>query len=294
MPVHTFEHLIHSQALRDIVDRLPAVPPGLVLSTGGIGTGKVTTLMALADRLARPDRDVILVADDEANVAPFLPLPDRWRSVLVEPDEGAWRAALGAGTTPDGAIVVVTPLRAINAGAVLATATGRWLLASVDTDAVGLDVAAGLQQLGMSRDAFADRVRLVWSQQLAAALCTACSAPAQVTATEAAAWFADGPPGAGIRMEVGCPVCQATPNQAQGTKGRAAICDAILIDGESRQAVRNALLEGIPLQPAPPWHVAAKDEARALLTQGALGIGTYRDLIRRNPRMRSGAATVDR
>ncbi len=287
MPVLTFDHLIHSQALRDVVARLADSAPGLVLTTGGTGSGKLTTLLALAQRLAGPGQEVLFVTDDPQNIVPFAPLPDHWREVLVEPNAQAWQRALGGSGMPVDAIVVVAPLHALNAAAVLSAAAGRWLLATVDTPAIGLDVAAAVHRLGVRSEAFIDSVRLVWSQQLVGALCSACSAPAQLSAAESADLFPDGVPGDGVRIEVGCPVCQAAAHAARGTRGSTAICDATLIDEQSRSAVRAAMLAGVPLPAAPAWHVAAQDQVHELVAQGVIGVGTLRNVIARNPSLRA-------
>jgi type II secretory ATPase GspE/PulE/Tfp pilus assembly ATPase PilB-like protein len=286
MPVLTLDHLIHSQALRDVVARLADSAPGLVLTTGGAGSGKLTTLLALALRLAGPGQEVLFVTDDPQNIVPFAPLPDHWREVLVEPNAQGWRNALRSGM-PVGAIIVVAPLDAVNAEAVLSAAAGRWLLATVDTPAIGLDVAAVVHRLGVRNEAFIDSIRLVWSQQLAGALCSACSVPAQLSAAESADLFPDGMLVDRVRTEVGCPACQAAANANRGTRGSTAICDATLIDDQSRSAVRAAMLAGVPLPTAPAWHVAAQDEVRALVAQGIIGVGTYRNVIARNPSLRA-------
>jgi hypothetical protein len=290
MPILTFDHLIFSQALRDVVARLVESAPGLVLSAGETGSGKLTTLLALAERLAKPGQEVLLVADDANNIAPFLPLPPHWREILVEPEAQGWARALGASGLPRDAIIVVAPLQAMNAEAVLSASAGRWLLATVDTAAIGLDVAAALHPLGVRSDVFLDHVRLVWSQQLAGALCDACAAPAHLSAAESAELFPDGNPGEGLRIEVGCPVCQAAANQPRGTNDRTAICDAMLIDDQSRPAIRSAMLAGVPLPTVPAWHVAARDHVRALVAEGVLGVGTYRAVIARNPALQARGA----
>ena len=57
----------------------------------------------------------------------------------------------------------------------------------------------------------------------------------------------------------------------------------LLIDDFTRPAVKSALLDGTPLRLAPEQHVTAQDQARMLVVEGIIGVGTYRDAIRRNP-----------
>ncbi len=287
MPVITFDRLIAAQELHAIVQRLKNAPPGLVLSTGQSGSGKMTTLLAIALRLAVPGQTLVLITEHSEDIGIFSPLPEHWRGVVVEPTEAAWRAALSAKDISDDAIVVVANLTLVNQKAVVEASTRRWLLATVDTAMIGIDVAYPLYQMGISNLTFAELVRLVWSQQLVETLCTHCSAPAALTAAELDYLFPTGSPGLAIRVEVGCPVCSENSRTAKGNAGRLAVCEAILIDETSRPAVMHALLEGEPLVLAASWHVTVQDQARAAVAKGLVGIETYRDTIRRNPLLRA-------
>ncbi len=286
MPLHTINDLIHGQDLQDIVKRLTASKPGLILSTGGDGSGKLTTLLALAHRLAQPDQPVVFAVEDAANLAPFRPLPDGWHALEVAPDPSGWRTALADGSIAGDAIVIVAPLQAGNVDTVLAMAPGRWLLATVETTLAGLEAADDVLLLGIDNERLLELVRMVWSQQLVDALCKHCSTPTQLESAESAYLFPNEQPPLGLRIEAGCPQCDAATNQARGTLGKEAVCEVVLIDDASRPAVRTALMDGLPLQLAPTWHIAARDQARSLLAEGVIGVDTYRALIRRNPLLR--------
>lgn len=287
MPVLKLDQLIATQELLSIVHRLNDAAPGLVLSTGQSGSGKMTTLLAIALQLARPGQTVVLITEQKEDVAIFSPLPEKWRSVVVESTETSWRAALSGSDISDDAIVVVANLSLINNKAVVQVSARRWVLATVDTAMIGVDVAYPLYQMGISNETFTDLVRLVWSQLLVETLCTQCSAPAELTAAEVDYLFPTNLPGSGTRVEVGCPVCAKNSRSARGNAGRHAVCEAILIDDTSRPAIRHALLEGEPLVLTANWHVTVQDQARAAVASGLVGIGTYRDTIRRNPLLRA-------
>lgn len=287
MPVITFDQLIESQELRAIVQRLKNAPPGLVLSTGQIGSGKMTTLLAIALQLARPGQAVVLVTEQREDIAIFSPLPENWRGVVVEPTDAAWRDALFAADLTNDAIVVVANLGRTSHKVAMQASARRWVLATVDTAMIGVDVAYPLYQMGISNETFVDSVRLVWSQQLVETLCAQCSSPALLADAELDYLFPTGLPSAGIRVEVGCPVCSEDSRSSNGNAGRLAVCEAILIDDASRPAVRHALLKSEPLVLGPTWHITVQDQARSAVALGLVGIGTYRDTVRRNPLLRA-------
>jgi signal transduction histidine kinase len=61
----------------------------------------------------------------------------------------------------------------------------------------------------------------------------------------------------------------------------------LLIADATRPAVESALLEGMAPKLGSEWHVTAQDQARRLVAQGVIGVGTYRNAIRRNPLLRA-------
>lgn len=158
--------------------------PGLFCRLAKVATEKVTTLLAIALHLARPGQAVVLVTEQRQELAIFSPLPENWRGVLVEPTEASWLAALSAVDVADDAMVLVSNLSLVNHKAVWQACTVRWVLATVDTAMIGIDVAYPLYQMGISNETFGDLVRLVWSQLLVETLCTQCSVPAQLTTAE--------------------------------------------------------------------------------------------------------------
>jgi signal transduction histidine kinase len=282
MPVLSLETLVQDESLIAIAGRLAALDRGLVLVSGQAMSGKLTMLGALAQRLAGPGQHVALLTDRPEDLRPFDPFPQDWHEVHVEPTVAAWDAAFDSRAVAEADLLVVAPLGRGNAASVIAQPPGRWILATVDTALIGMDTAYALHQMGIDNAAFVDRVRCVWSQFLIEKLCVECSQPAQLSAAELAHLFPTEPALAGLRVEVGCPACKG-----RGTKAREAICEALLITGETRATVSAALADGMPLQLEREWHVTAHDHARRLVAEGIVGVGTYRSEIRRNPLLRA-------
>jgi signal transduction histidine kinase len=279
MPVFTLDQLIEDAALRTIAGRLASTTPGLVLVTGQSRSGKVTTLAALALEIAH-GAGVTLMGDRPDSFAPFMPLPPGWRAVDVEPSAAGWNAALGS-AAPD-SILLANAMNRENAAALLAASSTRWVLAALDTPLIGLDTAYAVYEMSTDSAAFIERVRCVWSQFLVEKLCRECARPANPGADELAYLFPAGPPTGVLHEEAGCGACDR-----KGTKDREAICEVLLVDATTRPALRAALLEGgAPRVPAES-HLTAQEHARSLLGRGVIGVGTFRNAIRRNPLLRS-------
>ena len=280
MPVIRLDQLIEHEDLRAVAARVAGARPGLVLATGQARSGKLTTLAALTLAIAGEGGQVVLVADGAEAVAPFAPLPPNWRVVVAEPTTAAWESAVHSAA--DGSVVVVCPLRRENAAAAFSVAADRWVLATLDTALIGLDTAYALYELGIENAAFVDRTRCIWSQFLVERLCRECARPTQLAPDELAYLFPSAIPPGDLLAEAGCPACER-----RGTKSREAICEVVVIDESTRTAVRDALLEDrAPTLPA-DCHVRAQDHARRLLERGVIGVGTFRNAIRRNPLLRA-------
>ena len=281
MPLIPFSVLCPAGRLRDAGDRVLGLTPGMLLTTGQSASGKVTILLALADAMAAQERPVVLLTDQADHFAPFRPLPPNWREVCVSPSRMAWQDALQSESSTD-ALLVVAPLNRENASAAIAIAGDRWVFAALDTLAAGLDASYALREMGVPYDEFADRVRCVWSQFLVEALCADCAADASIAPGELELLFPAGGPARPVRTEVGCAACDG-----RGTRGRVAISDVTFITDDARPAIRGALVQGVTVAPGPDLHIAAREEAQALVEAGTIGIRTYRDAIQRNPLLRT-------
>jgi signal transduction histidine kinase/ActR/RegA family two-component response regulator len=296
MRLISFEELEFAAPLWAMVERLSTSAPGVVLMTGQAGSGKATSALALVQKLARPGQPVTLVCNEGGVLRHFGPLPPGWRTMLVgiedqpvfDPSQPTgWRGGLSDSALPNEGFVVVEQVDQVNSAHLLAAAPSRWLVALVDTPLMGLDVAYPLSGFGFGQQAFLDQVRMVWSQQLIELLCKSCSTPAVLGADEVRLLFPAGLPGTNLRHAVGCPVCMGKARRgSDGTDGRIALCEVLLVDDLSRPACGQALFEGKPLDLGSAWHFTVQEQARALVGQGLVGLGTYRNTILLNPMLR--------
>jgi signal transduction histidine kinase len=282
MPVFELTDLIQDEDLLAIAGRLLQLPPGLILATGESKSGKLTTLLALAKAIGKAGEPVAFLADKAEAFEPVRPLPDHWQEVHVEPSSKAWEIALQSSTVARARLIVVAPLSLQNARAVAAGRPDQWVLAAVETPVIGLDVAYALYEMGIDNATFVDRVRGVWSQFLVEKVCADCAQPARLSAAEMDYLFPTEPLLHDPKIEVGCSACEG-----RGTKNRDAVCEVLLIADATRPAVESALLEGMAPKLGSEWHVTAQDQARRLVAQGVIGVGTYRNAIRRNPLLRA-------
>ena len=282
MPVYTIEELSQDASLRGIAARLAGMDPGLVVATGQAASGKITAMAALAVAIARNDQPVALLTDRPNFFGPFEPLPAGWRIVDVPATASGWKEAVEAPDVAGAAVTIIASMSRDSAQALLAIAPDRWVLAALETALIGLDTAYALYEMGVENAAFVDRTRCVWSQFLVEKLCRDCARPARLLPDEVAYLFPGGAPPGVLHEEVGCVACDR-----RGTKNREAICEVLLVDDATRSAVREALAGGtVPELPA-EYHLTAQAHARGLLARGAIGVGTFRKAIRRNPLLRA-------
>ena len=297
MRLIAFELLVTDARLREMADRLAASAPGLVLVSGQARSGKSTLALALAQRLAGAEQQVVVACGEHTPLTGLGGMPSSWRLLTIAPEERPivsaaqdvrWRSALAGGALAEGAVLFVDELDELNWMAVLAAAAGRWVVAPVDTPLVGLDVAYALGGFGVSDAEILGRVRAIWSQLLVERLCEHCAAPAGADDVEALGPFPLGPPGSGLRREVGCPICAPrVPALRPGNAGLEGLCDVLLIDEVSRTECARALAAGRSPALAPAWHATIHEQALRLVSGGKVGIGTFRDTILRNPLLRA-------
>ena len=276
MPLIPLSLLVPDGRPARAADALCRLAPGLVLASGQAASGKLTLLTSLAQRLAGTTGAVHLVTDRPREFDPFLPRPPSWTLHVIEATPDAWRRALES--LPAGDLVLVTPLTRVNAPAVVAAASGRWMLATMETPLTGLDVGPGLREMGVDYASLCEVLRGLWAQFLVEALCQRCATAAVLDPDEAELLRFHGVSPDAVRQEVGCAQCDG-----KGVDGRTAVYDILLVPHGAGAVVRSALEQGRGAGHETEGHVSGLDEALRLLGAGSIGIATYRAIARRNP-----------
>ena len=218
---------------RDL-ERVLALPDGLVLVTGPTGSGKTTTLYACLRELNRPDRKIITVED---------PVEYRLPGINQVPVHGpvgmTFAAALRAMLRQAPNVILVGEIRDRETAAIAINAalTGHLVLSSLHTnDAAG--AVTRLIDIGVAPYLVASALRAVLAQRLVRRLCPHCARPEEPGAG------AD--PGAGDRSllgavgdgslwrAVGCPACEGS-----GYRGRVGIFELLTVDGAMQRLIHD-------------------------------------------------------
>lgn len=199
-------------------------PQGLILVTGPTGSGKTTTLAAIAHALNAPDVKLLTVED-----------PVEYRidgAVQVPVGRGiTFGSALRAFLRHDPDVILVGEIRdADTASAAIAAAkTGHLVLSSLHTNSASRAVGR-LRDFGIGAWDLADGLVAVVAQRLVRQLCPVCSEMREVTETEAAAFqrLRMNPPPL-LFQPVGCRHCRG------GWSGRFPVAEVIRVTPEVRR-----------------------------------------------------------
>jgi general secretion pathway protein E/type IV pilus assembly protein PilB len=209
------------------LERLLALPDGIVLVTGPTGSGKTTTLYACLHHLNRPDRKIITVEDPvEYEIAGINQVPVRAAVGMT------FAAALRAMLRQAPNIIMVGEIRDRETAEIAITAalTGHLVFSTLHTnDAPG--AVTRLLDLGVEPFLVASALRAVVAQRLVRRICPDCARPQTP---------APGAPGGGGRKTISefpgvaraCPACAGT-----GYHGRLGIFELLLVDGKMQELI---------------------------------------------------------
>jgi general secretion pathway protein E len=210
-----------------VVQRLTsalALPNGIVLVTGPVGSGKTTTLYTALLGLNAETRKIITIED-----------PIEYRlsgitQVQVKPQIGLSFASLLRNIVrQDPNVVMVGEIRDLETAetAVTAALAGRLVLSTLHTNSSAASIPR-LRDMGMEDYLVASVLRGVLAQRLVRKLCKACQREVEAPPALVAEFGLDRRPGwrgPRLRQPVGCPHCRNT-----GFRGRLAIAEFLAVD----------------------------------------------------------------
>ena len=212
------------------MERLIAMPDGIVLVTGPTGSGKTTTLYSCLHHINKPDRKIITVED------PVEYQLNGINQVPVRADVGmTFASALRSMLRQAPNIVMIGEIRDLETAeiAINASLTGHMVFSTLHTNDAPSAVTR-LIDIGVKPFLVSTSLRAVLGQRLVRKICPKCTQPYQPTAAElrslnispamaSAANFAKG---------TGCANCNGT-----GFRGRLVIVELFLINEDVQRSI---------------------------------------------------------
>ncbi|TDH58442.1 type II secretion system protein GspE [Dankookia rubra] len=217
-----------------VVQRLTAalaLPNGIVLVTGPVGSGKTTTLYTALLGLNAETRKIITIEDPIEYRLPGI------TQVQVKPQIGLSFASLLRNIVrQDPNVVMVGEVRDLETAetAVTAALAGRLVLSTLHTNSAAASIPR-LRDMGLEDYLIASVLRGVLAQRLVRKLCTACRREAEAPPALVAEFALDRRPGwQGPRLwqPVGCAQCRNT-----GFRGRIAVAEFLAVDSAIERLV---------------------------------------------------------
>ena len=217
-----------------VVERLSAalaLPNGIVLVTGPVGSGKTTTLYTALLGPNAESRKIITIEDPIEYRLPGI------TQIQVKPQIGLSFASLLRNIVrQDPNIVMVGEIRDLETAetAVTAALAGRLVLSTLHTNSAAASIPR-LRDMGLEDYLIASVLRGVLAQRLVRRLCPHCRRPAEAPAALVAEFGLDRRPGwQGPRLwqPVGCARCRNT-----GFRGRLAIAEFLALDANLERLV---------------------------------------------------------
>jgi len=214
------------------VDRLLAMPYGMVVVTGPTGSGKTTTLATLLSILNAPTRKILTIEDPvEYEIAGIC-------QSQVRPAIGlTFASALRAFLRQDPDVIMVGEVRDPETAhvAVHAALTGHLVITTLHTDTAAAAVPR-LLDLGIEGFLLKSTLRAVVAQRLVRHLCERCKRARTLTATD----VADDPryqalgfqPGESVHEPVGCERCGGV-----GYRGRIGVFEILTLTDDIREMI---------------------------------------------------------
>lgn len=214
-----------------LLERLSALPNGIILATGPTGSGKTTTLYSLLKLANRDERNIVTVEDPIEYDLPSV------SQTQINADIGmSFAAGLRATLRQDPDVILVGEIRDTETASIASQAalTGHLVFSSLHANG-SVGAVIRLRDLGLDNFLIASTLRAVIAQRLLRKLCPACAQAKPTSAAEGDIFRRhklDVP--AQTMHAVGCEDCSHI-----GYQGRVGIFEIIEVGEALRAAIDN-------------------------------------------------------
>jgi len=212
-----------------LLQRLAALPNGIILATGPTGSGKTTSLYSLLRLADRAERNILTVEDPVEYDLPGI------SQTQVNADIGlTFARGLRSILRQDPDVILVGEIRDAETALVASEAalTGHLVFSSLHANNA-LSAVVRLRELGVDNYLISATLRGVVAQRLVRRLCPECSTTRPPSGAEAQFFTDHGlTPPALLAQPKGCPACEGT-----GYDGRIGVFDILEIDDALREAI---------------------------------------------------------
>ncbi|WP_223275003.1 GspE/PulE family protein [Tateyamaria sp. syn59] len=212
-----------------LLERMAAMPNGIILATGPTGAGKTTTLYSLLQLANHDERNIVTVEDPIE-----YDLPGVSQSQINADIGMTFAAGLRATLRQDPDVILVGEIRDAETATVASQAalTGHLVLSSLHANG-SVGAVVRLRDLGLDNFLIAATLRGVIAQRLLRRLCPDCASPRPPTDEDDAHFRRHGLTIPDVVFDAaGCAACNGT-----GYAGRLGIFEMIEIGDALRQAV---------------------------------------------------------
>jgi len=218
-----------SPAQVTLLNRLSALPNGIILATGPTGSGKTTTLYSLLQLANREERNIVTVEDPVE-----YDLPGISQSQINAEIGMSFAAGLRATLRQDPDVILVGEVRDAETASVAAQAalTGHLVFSSLHANG-SIGAVVRLRDLGLDNFLIASTLRGVIAQRLLRRLCPQCKSAHVPSPAEGAHFTRHGlaVPDQ-IHAPQGCTSCEGS-----GYAGRVGIFEMVEVGETLRQAI---------------------------------------------------------
>jgi general secretion pathway protein E/type IV pilus assembly protein PilB len=265
----TFERLGLGPRDRERLEKLLAVPNGIILITGPTGSGKSTSLYTFLSALNNESRRIVTIEDPVEHKLPGVV------QIAVKPEiDLTFARGLRAILRGDPNVVMIGEMRDVETAeiAIRAALTGHLVFSTLHTnDAIG--GITRLIDMGVEPFLVSTSVRAFLAQRLVRRLCEACRKPSEVSDEHLIHLGFNPKPGQVVYQAVGCEACRQS-----GYQGRVAIFEIAMIN----QRLSDLIAKNSPYS---QLHLAAlQDGMRTLRQDGwdkvTSGMTTVEEVLR--------------